>query len=166
MCHCVVPSPDILACCAGFAKQAAGRVGGGAPPEVAAGMGSKAGKGARGGHSDLPQRTGEPEGTKFPDTGFPTAPEARTPMSLDSAFWVENAAMNSCTLDEARAAKARALDLFRRKATVVGVGITRIDDGYGVKVNLQTPPDPKAELPATIDGVPVRVEVVGKIRKR
>jgi hypothetical protein len=74
--------------------------------------------------------------------------------------------MNACTLDEARAAKARALDEFRRKAYVVGVGITRIDGGYGVKVNLEAPPAPDAELPEIIDGVPVCVEVVGKIRKR
>jgi hypothetical protein len=76
--------------------------------------------------------------------------------------------MNPTTLDEARAAKAKALDEFRRKAkaSVVGVGITRIDGGYGVKVNLDAPPAPDTELPDAIDGVPVRVEVVGKIRKR
>jgi hypothetical protein len=75
--------------------------------------------------------------------------------------------MNPTTLDEARAAKARALDKFRKaKASVVGVGITRIDGGYGVKVNLDVPPAPDTELPDVIDGVPVRVEVVGKIRKR
>jgi hypothetical protein len=74
--------------------------------------------------------------------------------------------MNPITLDEARAAKARALNEFRRKASVVGVGITRIDGGYGVKVNLDSPTDPDAELPEAIDGVPVRVEVVGKIRKQ
>jgi hypothetical protein len=45
------------------------------------------------------------------------------------------------------------------------VGITRIGGGYGVKVNLDIPPDPEIDLPETIDGVPVRVEVVGKIRK-
>ena len=55
--------------------------------------------------------------------------------------------MNPTTLDEARAAKARALDEFRRKASVVGVGITRIDGGYGVKVNLDSPPAPETKLP-------------------
>jgi len=73
--------------------------------------------------------------------------------------------MGPCTLEEARAAKARAMEVFRRKATVVGVGITRIGGGYGVKVNLETSPTPNVELPETIDGVPVRVEVVGRIRK-
>ena len=74
--------------------------------------------------------------------------------------------MNPTTLEEARAAKPRALDAFRRKASVVGVGITRIDGGYGVKVNLQAAPDPEVELPDTIDGVPVRVEVVGTIQRQ
>ncbi len=73
--------------------------------------------------------------------------------------------MNPTTLEEARVAKARALEEFRRKLSVVGVGITRIDGGYGVKVNIETSPAPDVDLPETIDGVPVRVEVVGKIRK-
>ncbi len=64
------------------------------------------------------------------------------------------------------AAKARAQAEFGLKAAVVGVGITRIDGGYGVQVNLGAPPEPDADLPETIDGVPVRVEVVGPIRKR
>ena len=74
--------------------------------------------------------------------------------------------MSGCTLDEARAAKARALEVFGRKAKVVGVGITRIAGGYGVKVNLSEPPAPDAGLPDTVEGVPVRVEVVGTIRPR
>ena len=74
--------------------------------------------------------------------------------------------MNRTTLDEARAAKARALAAFSEKASVVGVGITRIDGGYGVKVNLGEPPPSDAELPESINGVPVRVEVVGTIRKQ
>jgi hypothetical protein len=74
--------------------------------------------------------------------------------------------MNSTSLDEARAAKACAYEVFRRKAAVVGVGITHIDGGYGLKVNLESSPSPGANLPETIEGVPVRIEVVGKIRKR
>jgi hypothetical protein len=74
--------------------------------------------------------------------------------------------MNAHTVDEARAAKKRAMDVFKRLAPVVGIGITKIDGGYGVKVNLRDKPKTKGALPATIDGVPVRVEVVGAIRKR
>ena len=73
--------------------------------------------------------------------------------------------MDNTNLDRARAAKERAKAVFARKASVVGVGIIKLDGGYGVKVNLGAPPPPDADLPETIDGVPVRVEVVGTIRK-
>ena len=63
--------------------------------------------------------------------------------------------MNPCTLDETRTAKTRALGEFRRTASVVGVGITRIGDGYMVKVNLETSQAPDIDLPETIDGVEV-----------
>jgi hypothetical protein len=73
--------------------------------------------------------------------------------------------MNTHTLDQARAAKARALEVFGRLAAVVGVGITSIDGGYGVRINLREPPAPGVRLPETIDDVPVEVKVVGPIRK-
>src|SRR5258708_3148001 len=44
-----------------------------------------------------------------------------------------------CTLAEARAAKPRALAVFSELADVVGVGITRVGNGYGIKVNLSAP---------------------------
>ena len=74
--------------------------------------------------------------------------------------------MNPHTVEEARAAKKRAMDVFKGLGTVVGVGITKIDGGYAVKVNLREKPKARAAMPETIDGVPVRVEVVGAIRKR
>ena len=75
-------------------------------------------------------------------------------------------AMESASLDQARAAKQHAADEFSRLADVVGVGITRVADGYGVKVNLRGQPKPGVELPKQIDGVPVHVEIVGPITKR
>jgi hypothetical protein len=69
------------------------------------------------------------------------------------------------TLEEARAAKPKALAAIGRFASVVGVGITWNDDGYALKVNLAKPPPPNAHLPEAIDGVPIEVEVVGTIRK-
>jgi len=72
----------------------------------------------------------------------------------------------ACTLDEARAAKGLAAEAFGRLAAVAGVGITRIGRGYGLKVNLAEAPSPAAALPSEIAGIPVRVEVVGKIRKQ
>ncbi|MDR3635325.1 MAG: hypothetical protein P4L84_16090 [Isosphaeraceae bacterium] len=74
--------------------------------------------------------------------------------------------MANADLEQARAAKERAKALFAGKASVVGVGINRVGGGFGVKVNLSEPPPPGVDLPATIDGVPVLVEVVGTIRKR
>jgi hypothetical protein len=75
-------------------------------------------------------------------------------------------AMKTTGLDQARAAKERAKSLFAGKASVVGIGLTRVGDGFGVKVNLDAPPAPDADLPETIDGVPVRIDVIGTIRPR
>ena len=72
----------------------------------------------------------------------------------------------SATIDEARAAKARALEIFRRLGAVASVGITRVEDGYGLKVNLRAPLRPGVSPPTTVEGVPVDVEVVGAVRPR
>jgi len=74
--------------------------------------------------------------------------------------------MNPHSVDEARAAKKRALTVFKELAPVVGVGITKVDGGYAVKVNLRSKPKSNVSLPTDVDGVPVRVEIVGPIRKR
>jgi hypothetical protein len=74
--------------------------------------------------------------------------------------------MAKADLEQARAAKERAKILFALNASVVGIGINRIaGGGFGVKVNLSEPLPPDVDLPETIDGVPVRIEVVGTIRK-
>ena len=72
----------------------------------------------------------------------------------------------TCSLNEARAAKVTAAEAFGRLAEVAGIGITRLGDGYGLKVNLSRPPRSASPLPTEIAGVPVRVEVVGQIRKQ
>ena len=69
-------------------------------------------------------------------------------------------------MDKARAAKGRAHEVFSKLADVVGVGITTIGSEYGLKINVSSPPPPSNVLPKEVDGVPVRMEVVGKIRKR
>ncbi len=74
--------------------------------------------------------------------------------------------MKGTGLNKARAAKEQVKAAFAGKASVVGVGITRIGDGYGVKVNLGAAPEADAKLPETIDGVPVRIEVIGPISTR
>jgi len=72
--------------------------------------------------------------------------------------------MKDCALDEVRAVKAEAQKAYGQLARVVGVGITRIGDGYGLKINLESAP--AAAVPTAFKGVPVRVEVVGAIKKQ
>ena len=70
----------------------------------------------------------------------------------------------TATLEEARAAKSKATALLA-SLPVVGVGITRIGDGYGLKVNLSESVADGA-VPNQVDDVPIKLEVVGVIRKR
>jgi hypothetical protein len=67
-------------------------------------------------------------------------------------------------LEQARAAKAKAKEEVAGRATVVGVGLCRVDGDYAVKVNLAAAPAEGAALPQSIDGVPVRYEVVGSLK--
>lgn len=69
-------------------------------------------------------------------------------------------------IDTARRAKAKALSLFGNLAQVNGIGIGRVDDGYCVKINLSEYPPKTVRLPDNVDGVPVQLEVVGRIAKR
>jgi hypothetical protein len=71
-----------------------------------------------------------------------------------------------CTLEEARAAKAEAHGVFARLAKVNGIGLTRVGNGYGLKVNVECAPEGDQSLPTDVRGVPVKVEVVGVIKKR
>jgi hypothetical protein len=72
----------------------------------------------------------------------------------------------AATLDQARAVKDQAMKTFSKLGTVVGVGITRIGEGYGIKVNLEDRPGPGVTLPDSVAGVPVRADVVGTIHKQ
>lgn len=72
----------------------------------------------------------------------------------------------SISLDKAKKAK----DALTRKLEkdgvqgIVGIGITKRGEDYAVKVNVDSLP--KVPIPSTVAGVSVRVEVVGRIRKR
>jgi hypothetical protein len=69
------------------------------------------------------------------------------------------------TLEQAQAAKAKVRELLGKNRDVTGIGIARIGRGYGVKLNLVE--GTIADLvPNEIDGVPIRVETVGRISKR
>jgi hypothetical protein len=76
------------------------------------------------------------------------------------------AAMPRISLDRAQAAKRVALKKFEKLGRVSGVGITRVEGEYAVKVNLTEAIDPSVKMPAEIDGVPVCVEITGPIKPR
>ena len=70
------------------------------------------------------------------------------------------------SLPKVRAAQRKVIAQLARVPEVNGVGISRDGDGYCLKVNLAAQPKRAVRLPQEIDGVPVRVEVVGPIRAR
>ena len=70
-------------------------------------------------------------------------------------------------LKDAQAAKGKAVQVFNALVGEAAVGIMPLGEGrFGLKVNLTTAPDQGVSLPDEIEGVPVRVEIVGPIRKR
>ena len=69
------------------------------------------------------------------------------------------------TLDEARAAKRKAAERLARVPQVNGIGVVRLQRGYGLKVNLAE--EVAAGLiPEAVDDVPLHAVVVGRIRRR
>lgn len=74
--------------------------------------------------------------------------------------------MGAVTLEQAQAAKAEAMDIFSRLGEVLGVGITKIGPDYAIKVNLRAEPAASASAPKEVRGVPVKLEVIGRVRPR
>lgn len=73
----------------------------------------------------------------------------------------------STSLKDAQAAKGQAAKVFGNLVGEVAVGIMKLGkDNFGLKVNLTEAPAEGISLPAEIEGVPVKVEVVGRIHKR
>lgn len=68
-------------------------------------------------------------------------------------------------IERARNAKSKALRLLADQKVTASVGIARVGNGFGLKVNLQDSLEGPPPLPNEIDGVPVRFEVVGSVRK-
>lgn len=73
--------------------------------------------------------------------------------------------MAAVDLQRAQAAQDRLADALGDQPQVNGIGITRTDGGYVLKVNVQTTLA-GSSIPAEIDGVSVRVQTVGRVRKR
>ena len=70
----------------------------------------------------------------------------------------------SATIEQAREAKTKFLELPIGCPEFIGIGIGLVDDGYVVKVMLLKKPANLDEYPTVCDGVPVKYEVVGKIK--
>jgi hypothetical protein len=74
--------------------------------------------------------------------------------------------MSKISREQAQSAKDAALRRFGRLEHLTGVGITRVKGEYAVKVNLSEPVAEGEELPDSIEGVPLCVEVTGVVRAR
>jgi hypothetical protein len=66
-------------------------------------------------------------------------------------------------IERARAVKATLAEQLAGDARVNGLGLTRTESGWAVKVNLVRAA-PELDLPPEIDGVEVRTHVVGTIK--
>lgn len=69
-------------------------------------------------------------------------------------------------LAAAREAKEKAKQIFPRYGAVNGIGLTWLQGHYAVKVNFASEPGNRAGMPTEVDGVPVVVQVVGRIHKQ
>lgn len=78
--------------------------------------------------------------------------------------WYPDFVVKPFTLEEARAAKVAAKRELAGNHDVVGVGLTKAKGSYLVKINVRSAT--VASFPATIQGVPLVVEVVATNRKR
>jgi hypothetical protein len=68
------------------------------------------------------------------------------------------------SLDQARKAKQNAEQVFHRHGEIAGVGITRGSNGFALKVNFAEAPADPDNLPPDVDGVPVKIDVVGRVK--
>ena len=71
--------------------------------------------------------------------------------------------MSSRSLNEVRAAKEKLKGLVETNRAVNGIGISKDEDGYYfIKINLAS--ESTDPIPKEVDGVPVAIETVGRIR--
>ena len=69
------------------------------------------------------------------------------------------------SIDRVRAVKSGLKQNLGKSVDVVGIGVTRRQGHYVLKVNIGKMPKDR-ELPSEVDGVPVEFEVVGQVRPR
>lgn len=73
--------------------------------------------------------------------------------------------MAAVDLAQAQRAQDRLLATVGEHPDVNGIGISRLDDGYVLKVNLLREVA-RSDVPTEIDGVTVCVQTTGRVRKR
>lgn len=73
--------------------------------------------------------------------------------------------MGAVDLKRAQAAQDQLAGALGEHPEVNGIGIARADGGYVLKVNVRTS-SAADEVPDEVDGVTVRVQTVGRVRKR
>jgi hypothetical protein len=74
--------------------------------------------------------------------------------------------MEGVSIERARAAKTQILAELANLPQINGVGLLRTDQGYAVKVNLSGPLENEETIPHEVDGVPIVVDIVGRIEAR
>jgi hypothetical protein len=76
----------------------------------------------------------------------------------------------AATISQARVAKekVKALVAGNRslQTALAGIGIGIVGSGYGVKVNFSNTVADQRILPETLDGVPLQISIIGRVRKR
>jgi hypothetical protein len=71
----------------------------------------------------------------------------------------------TASLDQAQKAKDAVAGAVGERPEVNGVGIARLGEGYGVRVNVREDGADDLEVPSEVDGVPVQVVRVGPVRE-
>ncbi|HJQ59404.1 MAG TPA: hypothetical protein VJ890_21030 [Vineibacter sp.] len=69
-------------------------------------------------------------------------------------------------MQRARTAKSKLTKRLSGDGNVVGIGLARVKGKIGVKVNLRELRVGDRAVPRSVDDVPVRTEIVGRIRSR
>ncbi len=69
-------------------------------------------------------------------------------------------------LEKARSAKRKALKLYGEMEIVNGIGISRQDGDYAIRINLMEEAAGPEQFKSKISGVPVVLKVVGRVKKQ
>jgi hypothetical protein len=74
--------------------------------------------------------------------------------------------MEGVSIERARAAKAHLVEKLSSVPQLGGVGLVRVGEGFAVKVNLSEPLQIGDKIPLEFEGVPVLIDIVGRIVAR